>query len=76
MDAFVKRQASAQVLTARKAPGRVVGKFQTTRDLEKWRLDLLDRSTKPSELEGKLQTHVLAVVDVFTRRGYLEPPSG
>ena len=31
VDAFVKRQAAAQVLTAKKAPGRVVGKFQATR---------------------------------------------
>ncbi len=36
-------------------------------------MDLLDRSTKPSELDGKRQTYVLAIVDVFTRRGYLEP---
>ena len=36
-------------------------------------MDLLDRSTKPSELEGRgKQTYVLAIVDVFTRRGYLE----
>ena len=35
-------------------------------------MDLLDRSTKPSQLDGKPQTHVLCVVDVFTRRGYLE----
>ena len=36
-------------------------------------MNLLDRSTKPSELDGKRQTYVLAIVDVFTRRGYLEP---
>ena len=35
-------------------------------------MDLLDRSTKPSQLDGVAQTHVLAVVDVFTRKGYLE----
>ena len=35
-------------------------------------MDLLDRSTKPFELDGKRQTYVLAIVDVFTRRGYLE----
>ena len=72
MDEFVKRQAAAQILTARKAPGRVFGKFQAARANEKWQLDLLDRSTKPSQLEGRPQTHVLCVVDVFTRRGYLE----
>ena len=36
-------------------------------------MDLLERSTNPSELDGKRQTYVLAIVDVFTRRGYLEP---
>ena len=73
VDDFVKRQAAAQVLRAKKAPGRVVGKFVATRAREKFQLDLLDRSTKPSELDGKLQTYVIAVVDVFTRMGYLEP---
>ena len=73
VDAFVKRQATAQILTARREPARVVGKFQATRMNEKWQLDLLDRSTKPSVLDGKPQTHVLCVVDVFTRMGYLEP---
>ena len=73
VDEFVKRQAAAQILTARKAPRRVICKFQATRANEKWQLDLLDRSTKPSILNGKPQTHVLCVVDVFTRRGYLEP---
>ena len=73
VDDFVKRQATAQILTAKKAPSRVVGKFQATRQNEKWQMDLLDRSTKPSELDGKRQTYVLAIVDVFTRRGYLEP---
>ena len=73
VDEFVKKQAAAQILTARKAPNRVTGKFQSTRANEKWQLDLLDRSTKPSQLDGVAQTHVLAVVDVFTRRGYLEP---
>ena len=68
VDEFVKNQAAAQVLTARKAPNRVTGKFQATRMNEKWSLDLLDRSTKPSQLDGVAQTHVLAVVDVFTRR--------
>ncbi len=51
----------------------MVGKFQATRQNEKWQLNLLDRSTKPSELDGKPQTYVLATVDVFTRRGYLGP---
>jgi hypothetical protein len=74
VDEFVKRQAATQILTAKKAPSRVVGKFQATRQNEKWQMDLLDRSTKkPSELDGKRQTYVLAIVDVFTRRGYLEP---
>ncbi len=73
VDEFVKRQAAAQILTARKAPNRVTGKFQATRQGEKFQIDLLDRSTKPSQLDGVAQTHVLAVVDVFTRRGYLEP---
>ena len=73
VDEFVKKQAAAQILTARKAPNRVTGKFQSARANEKWTLDLLDRSTKPSQLDGVAQTHVLAVVDVFTRRGYLEP---
>ena len=73
VDEFVKKQAAAQVLTARKAPNRVTGKFQATAANEKWQMDLLDRSTKPSQLDGVAQTHVLAVVDVFTRRGYLEP---
>ena len=68
----MKKQAAAQVLTARKAPNRVTATFQSTAANEKWQLDLLDRSTKPSQLDGVAQTHVLAVVDVFTRRGYLE----
>jgi hypothetical protein len=73
VDEFVKRQAATQILTAKKAPSRVVGKFQAIRQKEKCQMDLLDRSTKPSELDGKRQTCVLAIVDVFTRRGYLEP---
>ena len=52
VDEFVKRQATAQILTARREPARVVGKFQATRMNEKWQLDLLDRSTKPSQLDG------------------------
>ena len=28
VDEFVKKQAAAQILTARKAPGRVIAKFQ------------------------------------------------
>ena len=76
IDDFVKRQAAAQVLTARREPGRVAGKFQATRQNEKWQADLLDRSTKPSELDGVKQTYVLVVVDVYTRRGYLQPLSG
>ena len=76
VDEFVKKQAAAQVLTARREPGRVVGKFQATRQNEKWQADLLDRSTKPSELNGIEQHYVLVVVDVFTRRGYLEPLVG
>ena len=31
VDAFVKRQATAQILTARREPARVVAKFQSTR---------------------------------------------
>jgi hypothetical protein len=53
-----------------------VGKFQATRQNEKWQADLLDRSTKPSELNGIKQTYVLVVVDVFTRIGYLQPMIG
>ena len=30
VDEFVKKQAAAEILTTRKAPGRVVGKFQVT----------------------------------------------
>ena len=48
VDGFVKCQAATQILTAKKTPSRVVGKFQATRQNEKWQMDLLDRSTKPS----------------------------
>ena len=53
VDEFVKRQVPTQILTAKKAPRRVAGKFQATRQKEKWHMDRLDRSTKPSELGGK-----------------------
>ena len=35
VDEFVKRQAATQILTAKKAPSRVVGKHQATRQNEK-----------------------------------------
>ena len=74
VDEFAKRQAAAQVLTARRDPGRVVGKFRATRQNEEWQMDLLDRSTKPSELDGSGRlTYVCVCVDVYTRIGYLEP---
>ena len=55
VDEFVKRQAATQILTAKKAPSRVVGKFQATRRNEKWQMDVLDRSTMPSELDADLR---------------------
>ena len=66
----MKRQAAVQALTDWREPGHVVGKFRATRQNETWQLDLLDRSTKPSELDGSRQTNVLVVVDVFTRMGF------
>ena len=36
VDEFVKKQAAAQVLTARKAPNRIKAKFQATRQAEKF----------------------------------------
>ena len=57
VDRFVKNQAAAQILTARKAPGRVTGKFQSTRQGEK--SDGHKSFTRPARVTKQKSPHQL-----------------
>lgn len=66
---FLKTKLSNQVLRAQLEPYRIFGKFASTRASEKIYADLIDFSSRP---DGEYK-YILAVVDSFTKQGFLEP---
>ena len=73
VDNMVKRSEARQLLP-KKHPYK--GKIWSTSPNDRWQADLIDYTARPSSKGDTKYTHILAVMDIFTRRLFTRPLTG